>query len=203
MPLDFSTLTAGKTTLGSIANFVNRSDIPVELILTEAQAFIYQRLRVREMMQLDEIAVISGNYKTTVPTGFLDPISLKPYGWGDGLDYVSEDKFLILRETDGTKQTADLPSSFTIIGTDIVFDVELSADLGAELIYYKAPDALSGTNTTNFLTARYPTLVRHSCESFAYEHMKDPARSLEFRKMVEAEIMDASATNDLYRRGQR
>ena len=198
----YSTLVAAKTTSGSIKNWVMRSDIPVTDILTEAEAFIYQKLRVREMMTMEEIAVVATNYKASLPSGFLDPIKLTPYGWGDPLPYLGEEKFVPLREEDGTRIEDASPSCWTVIGTEMWFDIALTAAFGGDLLYYKQPTELSGSNETNFLTTRYPTILRHACESFAYEHMKDPARSLEFRKLVEAEIEDANMTNEMFRTGQ-
>jgi hypothetical protein len=198
----YTTLVAAKTTLGSIANWLNRSDLPVTEILTEAQAFIYEHLRVREMMTAEDIAVASDNYKASLPTGFLDPVKLTPYGWGGPLWYVNEDEFKPQRETDGTRIEASEPQFWTVIGTELWFDIQLDAAFGGTLIYYKTPTALSGANNTNFLTTRYPTVLRHACESFGLEHMKQPDVALSRRQLVEAEIADINMTNELYRRGQ-
>lgn len=202
MPIDYQTLVAPKTTVGSIRNYVNRSDIPVTNILLEAEAFIYERLRIREMMALEEFTVAAGSFKKAAPDGFLDPIMLTPYGWGDPLRYLPEHLFRPQREPDGARIPSDEPYSYTIIGSDVVFDVELSAAFGADFSFYRLLPALSTNAPTNALTVRYPTILRHACMSFGFEHMKDPQRSMEYRQKAEIEIADANATNELYRRGQ-
>ena len=47
MAITWTVLTGSKDTEGSIANWVNRSDLPTTNILLEAEAWIYQHLRIR------------------------------------------------------------------------------------------------------------------------------------------------------------
>lgn len=202
MAVNYSTLTAGKATQGSISNYVNRSDLPVTNILIEAEALIYSKLRVREMMDRDDLSASATTSQVSVPSDFIDIVSLTPYGWGQPLEYRNEDYFQQLMDEDGVVQEGT-PAMFTIIGTLIVFDVELADAFGGKLVYYARPAALSTSNETNFLTVRYPTLLRHACMSFAYEHMKDEQRALDYRTKTETEAFEASQTDELFRRGQR
>jgi hypothetical protein len=197
----FSTLIAGKATDGSIANWVNRA-VPATNILTKAQAFIYRKLRVREMMVRDDLAAAIGVSQVSVPSDFLDPVSLTPYGWGEPLDYVNESIFVQNMDEDGVV-TEGTPNSFTIIGSLIVFDSKLDETFGGKLIYFELPTALGTGNENNFLTTRYPDLLEHACLSYAYEHMKDEQRSLDYRKKAEAEAAEISRDDELFRRGQR
>jgi len=198
----YTTLIGAKTVEGSIKNWVSRSDIPATTILTEAQALIYEKLRVREMMVRDDLAASVGASDVLAPSTFMDPVSLVPYGWADPLDYQNESIFVQNMDTDGVLSTGT-PSAYTVINATIIFDVELSEAFGGKLIYFSLPTPLGTGNETNFLTTRYPTLLRHACLTFAYEHMKDEERSLDYRKKTEAEAVEASMQNELFRRGQR
>jgi hypothetical protein len=199
----YTTLVAGKTTAGSIANWLNRGDLPVTTILEEAEAWIYQRLRVREMQQDDAFTFDGGNSSEALPDGFLDPISFKPYDWGGlPLPFVHEDTFRAGRDTDGDLFEGT-PSQWRILGETAEVDVICADDFGGRLLYYKQPAALSGSNETNFLTRRYPTLLRTVCEAKAFEHMKKWTDALGYLQKAEADLQEAARTNDMFRRSQR
>ncbi|MGH6791579.1 MAG: phage adaptor protein [Methyloceanibacter sp.] len=206
MAYTYSILTGPKTTLGSIKNWTNRSDIPSAFVLAEAQALIYEKLRVREMETTEDITVASGEYRkeVTIPEVFLDPIKIVPFGWGEELPYVSVARFATARDpSTGDRLTGPIPSNWTLIGNFITFEVELDADFGFEFFYYRKPAPLgTGAAETNFLTDRYPTLLRYACMSFAFDHMKDSPRSLEYRQKTELLAAEINRTNELYRRGQ-
>ena len=71
MAYNWTTLTAAKTTLGSIANWVNRTDLPTDNILLEAEAKIYERLRVREMQVITTLTVAADENSVSLPSDFL------------------------------------------------------------------------------------------------------------------------------------
>ena len=201
MAIDYATLTAAKTTLGSIANWVNRSDLPTDNILIEAEAAIYERLRVREMMELGTLTFSISTNTTSLPSGFLDPIEYRPHGWTDVLSFVFEQSLDAHRDNDGVLYEGT-PTRWSIIGETAYVDVSCDEEFSGRLMYYKRPAALSVSNTTNFLTIRYPTLLRNACMAKAFEHMKDMQNAGTYMQMAEAKIAEANATNELYRRSQ-
>ena len=50
MPMNYSDLVATKTTAGSIKQWLNHDGVPSTTILEEAEAWVYQRLRIRQMI---------------------------------------------------------------------------------------------------------------------------------------------------------
>lgn len=201
MAINYTTLTAAKTTEGSIKNWVNRSDIPVTNILLEAEAWIYQRLRVREMIADEAFTFDEDASSEALPAGFLDPVQFVPYQWACPLMFVHEGSFRPSRTTAGVLQEGT-PSMWTIIGTTAHVDVLCSSDFAGRLLYYKQPDALSGDNETNFLTTRYPTLLRSALMMKAFEHMRKTSDAAGYLQKAMADIQEAAATNDMWRRGQ-
>lgn len=201
MAYTYSTLTGAKSVQGSIANWVNRTDLPVADILIEAEAHIYERLRVREMLAIETMTFAVNTNSVALPTGFLDPIEYRPYGWGDSLLYVAEMSLEAHRDTAGALFSST-PSRWSIIGETAYVDVSCSSAFGGKLMFYKRPDPLSSSNETNFLTIRYPSLLRNACMAKAFEHMKDWTAAASYIQMAEGKIEEASATNDLYRRSQ-
>lgn len=202
MSYTYSGLIAGKSTSGSLANWVNRSDLPAADILTETQAWLYQRLRVREMQARATLTFTTAAQTASLPSRFLDPISYTPYTYGDPLPFFNENTLQDYRDENGALLTA-VPSRWTIIGETAYVDVLPISNLSGVLMYYAQPaDLAATTNETNFLTIRYPKLLRHACMAMAYEHMKDTDRSGGYMQLAEADLQEAMRTNDLYRRGQ-
>ena len=201
MAIDWATIVAAKTTLGSIANAVNRSDLPTTNILIEAEASIYERLRVREMEALATLTFAISTNTTALPTDFIDPIEYRPNGWGAPINFVHESSLEAHRDSSGNLSSGT-PSRWSILGETAYVDVSCSASFSGRLMYYKRPAALSVSNTTNFLTIRYPTLLRFACLARAYEHMKDMQNAASYMQMTEAKIAEANATNEMYRRSQ-
>lgn len=203
--MDYTTFTSGKTTAGSLANWVNRGDLPTSAILTEAEAEIYKRLRVREMMTDEAFTFSSASSSKALSTlsgTFLDPVQFVPYEWADELPFVGPERFRPSRNSSGTLESAATPSQWTIIGETAHLDVLLSAAFSGRMMYYALPTALGSGNTTNFLTTRYPKLLREMSMSIAYVHMKDTARAQEHLAYAMAGIAEANATNEMWRRGQ-
>lgn len=206
MAINHSVLTAAaKTTEGSIRNWLNRNDIPVTNILLEAEADIYQYLRVREMIT-DEAFTFSTSTSSkalsSLSATFLDPIQFVPYEWGTPLPFYHEKKMPFSRDSAGALFSSATASAWTIIGSTAHLDVLLSAAFSGRMMYYAQPTALSASNETNFLTIRYPSLLRYACVSKAYEHMKDWGRAKEYMGMMMQALGVANATNEMWRRSQ-
>lgn len=173
--MDYTTLVAAETVEGSIKYAVRHSLVPSDTILDLAEALIYSRLKVREMKALHAAQTLAAAASTiTLPDGFLEPISL----WLDR-DYRSKIVFLDeehFEERVGRDINGDLyegtPSMATFDGTTIYLDVKADIQYYYRMWYYKQPEALSGTNLTNFLTNRYPNILDAICKYYAYRHRR-------------------------------
>ncbi len=201
MAYNYTTLTGLKTVAGSIANWLNRSDLPTDNILIEAEAKIYERLRVREMQAIETLTIAAAANSAALPTGFLDPIEWRPYGWSEPILYVHEQSVEAHRDENGALFEGT-PVKWGIVGETAYVDVACSETFSGKLMFYKRPTALSGSNQTNFLTIRYPGLLRIACLALGHEHMKEWQAALNYTQMLESRITEANATNDLNRRGQ-
>lgn len=201
--MDYNQLTAAKTVSGSIQNWINDSTLPVTDILTESQAWIYQRLRTREMTSLNtNFRFVNNTNFTALPADFLDPIQFLPWGWSDPLEFEHEEAIRIPLDQNGNLFLGT-PSQWTIIGTNAYVDVSCNGDFPGALMYYALPPALSGINTTNFLTVRYPTLLRRTCMAYGYEFRKDRERAQTEFALANMALAEAMAANELFRRTQQ
>lgn len=198
---NYTTLTGAKGTSGAIANWLNRSDLPTAEILTEAQALIYERLRVREMQARATLTFAVATQTSALPTGFLDPLGYQPYEWGGDLPFVHENALNEYRDASGVLESGT-PSRWTIVGETAYVDVLPSETFSGILLYYKMPTALSVSNETNFLTNRYPTLLRYACMAKAYEHMKSDQAASNYLGLTMQTIADINGSNEMWRRNQ-
>lgn len=200
----YTILTGTVSTAGSIRNWVQHSSIPAAQILAEAEAYIYAQIRVREMMTSAAITIASGAYTTALPTGFLDPVSLRLDEDSTDLDYVQENLLGRIIDENGSVEEGR-PARWALYDDLIQYDVandEASA-LNGDMVYYKLPDSLAAsTNETNFLTDKYPWLLRRACTMFGYEHRKRSAEFLAEQKLVDEAIMQVNQSADMSRRGQ-
>lgn len=97
--------------------------------------------------------------------------------------------------------TLGTPNYFGIYNEQLKFDQAFFQATECRLAFYAAPPLLSGTNLTNFLTNRYPNLMRVACMAAAADFMKD---SEEYNKQfgrLQTMIEKISVENDMSMRG--
>lgn len=201
MALTYTQLTGTKDTEGSIRNWVNRADIPATTILNEAEALIYEHLRSREMMTDAVFQFDIATSSEALPADFLDGLQFLPYEWGEPLLFVHEQLARVPRDADGAVLEGT-PSAWYILGETAYVNAKCVDNFAGRLMYYAQPAELSSGNPTNFLTRRYPALVRFACMQRAFEHMKDTNRATEYLKLMIGSAGSASVSNELFRRSQ-
>lgn len=199
--MSWATLTGAQTASGSIRRLVNNPNIDVDEILEDAQAEIYSRLRVREMRSMTTLTGAQGLRYIVLPTDFLDPIALKDRYQ---CDVILTDPDALMNmwadNTDGSPYETD-PSYFAIFDERIYFNVALDAAHPFSLIYFKKPAALSSGNQTNFLTNRYPHLMRAACRKYAYIFLKNSDEAKYAEAQLEKLLAAVAINDDLSNRG--
>ena len=200
--MDYATLIAPKTTLGSIANWVNYTDtkIPVADILSEAQQFIFDRVRLSEMRELTTVALSMGVASVALPARLLTVINLqdqhniriRPRDLKSLLDRRNYDL------NDNIIQ-ADSPMFYSMTGSTFEFDYAPTADITLKLAGYFSPallgDGTGGTVTTNFLTSKYPHMLRAAILMFVADFLNDEAKYNRYQTRyaaLEAQAMQSS-----------
>jgi len=195
--MTYGILTSGKSTPGSVKWMVGHELIYAEQAIAEAEAWIYERLRVREMQEEAALTFSAATSTKALPTGFQQPIRLMIDGYGK-LPYRREDDFPNITDSDG-ELPSGTPSCWTVLGSNIVFDTKLNEELTGRLWFYGTPAALA---TTNFLTDRFPTLFRHAILARAYAHRNRADMLATEELLAEKAISVANAINDDMRYGQ-
>jgi hypothetical protein len=201
MAMTYSNLVDSKSNTESVAYWVNSTILPVTSILTDAQAFIYSQLRVREMRGYAGLSIVVGASFVDLPTGFLGPIVMLDQ-YGTKIRLFEESMLWRSRafDTNGALQRGPI-SRYAIFDEKAQFDVGSDVVTTFSYIYYKLPTALGTGNETNFLTTRYPHLLRQACIAMAYAFLKDFEGEKNALAKVVSFIQSANEESDLSRFG--
>src|SRR6056300_697743 len=142
----------------SIANWLNRSDITSEIsedfiVLTEKD--FNSKLRIRKMNETDSSFTIDSE-TVALPTGFLQVRDF--YILQGGTKYAL--KYITPAQMDQIKggSTSGMPNTFTILGDNFRFAPSPSASYTGVINYFKEFDALSDSNTTNYILTKHPAI---------------------------------------------
>lgn len=205
--MNYTQLVASKATANSIAAWLNWDLAPSTDILAEAESALYSQLRVREMKTMTTGTIADGDLTLAMPTDFIASISLRRSGSAAGPITILDSQHMEERnQIDGTGAFIEgVPTECQIIGDPPVayLNCEANDAFPYRLVYFKRPAALSGSNLNNFLTVRYPKLLRVAClmEGHFFKKEYELARTYETR--VEEMIYKANSEYDLGEQANR
>ena len=150
-------LTSYSTLKTAVANWLNRSDLTDEIAddfiaLTEAD--FNSKLRVRKMVTQSTITIDSET--EALPTGFLQVRDF--YILRGSTKYPL--RYMTPSQMDQVKGTSvtGIPQAYTILGDTFRFTPKPDSTYTGYINYYKKFDALSDTNTTNFILTDHPAI---------------------------------------------
>jgi hypothetical protein len=197
--MDYTSLVADKSTSGSIKNWVNNSRVPADVILVEAEAWIYRRLRVREMLTRWTGTMTVGQESLTLPADYLQARTL----WITGVERAQLKRALV-EEVEARRaydQNGALirgkPHRFYADASTLQFEVAPDQAYPFRSVYYRQLPALGPSNTTNVLTAKFPTLLRFACMAMANSFMKDDGEKTYWEAKAAAELGEIKVESDL------
>lgn len=206
--MDYSTLIAATTAAGSIANWVMSTAAQAEAptIIQEAESYIYRRLRHYLMITTTSGTMTASATALAAPSDFLEDKAF--YFTGTAYSKLTRkplQEVLGRYSYDGTgARVPAKPQIYSDAGTSIQFDSPAYEAYPFTLWYYQQPPALSTATATNFITSRYPRLMRAACMTQACEFMKDAGvgnyERTYWAQMTEAEIRAAEAETDRHER---
>jgi len=105
-------------------------------------------------------------------------------------------------EYTANKLISGSPSSWTIFDEQVKFDCAFDTATQFKQLYFRAPLPLAATtNESNWLTSRYPKLMRVACSASAADYMKDDAEYQKHLASLTALVQSTNAESDLTYRG--
>ena len=182
--ITWTTLTGASTVDGSIAGWLNHSSITgvADTIVADAEAFIYRDLRHWRMLTSTTGTFTSnagGSPTVTdyiaIPADYLEDKVLYVTGiYYQKMERRTMEEVIAAYGYDGSGyRIPQQPMWYFNDQTNLKFDSPPDQAYPYLLYYYQQPQALSASNTTNFLTQFYPRLLRCACCALAAEYMKD------------------------------
>ena len=200
--MDFTSLTADKNTSGSIRRWVNHSEVDSDAILEDAQALVFQTLRVREMRsEFTPLTLSAGDAFKALPAGFLDPIALYDLTNSVKLALRGEEWLGDKRTYENGALVSGTPRNYAIFSEALQFDRAYDAAAMLRLIGFRAPGVLSLANPANFLTTRYPHILRAACLARAFSYRNSDERAAAELQNLVAFIAKTNIESDLSYRG--
>lgn len=97
--------------------------------------------------------------------------------------------------------TQGIPNWFGIWNERIYFDVALVQQALCRMQFYQSPALLSTSNETNFLTNRYPQLIRVATDAAAADFMKDDSEYTKAMTRLGLIVDRINIENDMSMRG--
>lgn len=198
--MDYDTLVGAKDVDGSIRNWVNWARAPAGILLAEAEAWVYSRLRTREMKTLVTGTIDEDAIDIDLPERFVGIISFRRTGDNAGkiaeLNIAHFENRLSF-ESDGITLLKGTPCECVPDGTKIRLNARADQDYPYRLWFWRRAQALSVLSQTNFLTERYPYLLTAACLYRANAHRKDAKEREHWLQMAVGHIEEANAEADL------
>ena len=160
----------------SVADWLNRSDLTAAIadFVTLAESQIERVLRTRNMLTRGT-GNITTEY-TTLPTDFLDGLTLKLTGTNPITPLQSETLNSLDTLQNTTYLSAGKPLFFAIVGASFRVLPTPDSTYAYELDYYAKLAKLSATNTTNWLLTQAPDIYLYGALLQAAPYLQNDER---------------------------
>lgn len=179
----------------AVANWLNRSDltsyIPDFVALAEAK--INREIRIAAMESRVRSDAASGDVYVALPSDFLEAIRVSVISSPNrDLDYVAPGALDRMYASNDTGK----PYVYTIEGDELRIAPKTDGVYTIELRYFAKFDALSASNTTNWLTSNAPDLLLYMSLAEAEPFLKNDER-IALWKGLASEAMEKIKTADM------
>jgi hypothetical protein len=160
----------------AIADYLGRSDLTTQIqtFINQGESRIYRNLRVADMEKTVTLTITSGT--AAVPADYLAMRELYLLD-SNGLPYQPVERVtpFYLHQQFNAQNNIGQPAYFAREGTNFIF-APLQGDFTtASGIYWARLPALSGANTTNWLTTKNPDLIMGAALLEAATYLADDA----------------------------
>jgi len=168
----------------NIANFLNRSDLTnqIDFFIDATEAELNRRLRVKDMIKR-ATATADGQY-LSLPTDWLEAINVQIDGNNfKPLFQQSIESMDIYRK--GNDNVTGSPIYFALVDNTIELAPTPDSSYTLQLTYYGTIDALSDTNTSNFISTSYPDAYLYGALKHASIYLMEDDRVALFTSQFE------------------
>ena len=179
----------------SIAAWLSQSNITandsvVDDFLDMAEAETYRRLRCRFMESTGTLSTVAAQDYVALPSDFIAMRGV----YRDGSPQSSL-QYYTPEQINSVSNTSRAPYAFTLRGDNMVFAGPADSVYSIKLHYYAKPTALSGSNTSNWLTTNYPQVLLYGALKHAAIYISDDELLSKFSALYERAISDLEAAD--------
>ena len=168
----------------NIANFLNRSDLTnqIDFFIDATEAELNRRLRVKDMIKR-ATATADGQY-LSLPTDWLEAINVQIDGNNfKPLFQQSIESLDIYRKS--VDNVTNQPIYYALVDNTIELAPTPDASYTLQLTYYGTIDALSDSNTSNFISNSYPDAYLYGALKHASIYLMEDDRVALFTSQFE------------------
>ena len=168
----------------NIANFLNRSDLTnqIDFFIDATEAELNRRLRVKEMIKR-ATATADGQY-LSLPTDWLEAINVQIDGNNfQPLFQQSIESLDVYRKS--IDNANNQPIYYALVDNTIELAPTPDSSYVLQLTYYGTIDALSDTNTSNFVSTSYPDAYLYGALKHASIYLMEDDRVALFTSQFE------------------
>ena len=178
----------------SVGDWLNRSDLSSVIpdFITLAEAQFNRSIRHRKMVTRST-ATISERYSAT-PTDWMQTVALNlqtdPI---EPLEYITQEQ---INEKRHASSASGRPKYFTMVGTEFEVYTSPDASYTAEVVYYGKVEALSDSNTSNWLLSLSPDIYLYGALIQSAPYLQNDERLGTFFGLYEKAIADMNISNE-------
>ena len=168
----------------NIANFLNRSDLTnqIDFFIDATEAELNRRLRVKDMIKR-ATATADAQY-ISLPTDWLEAINIQIDGNNfSPLFQQSIESLDIYRKS--VDNVTNQPIYYALVDNTIELAPTPDSNYTLQLTYYGTIDALSDTNTSNFISTSYPDAYLYGALKHASIYLMEDDRVALFTSQFE------------------
>ena len=168
----------------NIANFLNRSDLTnqIDFFIDATEAELNRRLRVKEMIKR-ATATADGQY-LSLPTDWLEAINVQIDGNNFSPLFQQSIESLDVYRKANNNLTGQ-PIYYALVDSTIELAPTPDSSYVLQLTYYGSIDALSDTNTSNFISNSYPDAYLYGALKHASIYLMEDDRVALFTSQFE------------------
>jgi hypothetical protein len=168
----------------NIANFLNRSDLTSQLdfFIDATEAEFNRRLRVKDMIK--RATATADSQYLSLPTDWLEAINVQIDGNNFGpLFQQSIESIDVYRKSIGS--VGGKPIYYALVDNTIELAPTPDTSYTLQLTYYGTIDALSDSNTSNFISNSYPDAYLYGALKHASIYLMEDDRVALFTQQFE------------------
>jgi hypothetical protein len=193
-------LTSFTDLTAALADWADRTDLTARIpdFIALAEARIGRELRIRALEFRSQMSTVSGQDYYALPTGYKQARHFKLVDGEGGVPSDLEYQTPEALDVTNSRQFgggSGFPKYYTIVSNEIRIVPTPSAVYTLEILYYKAPTALSSANQANLLLEENPDIYLYGSLIELWTYLRDDAESQKWGLMF-GKAIEAAQTSD-------